>query len=58
VVGGGGRKVRVPGFFTGEGYATLYDVNLNPKPAFSALQQDLQFAAFGAPHRFGDGRRR
>ena len=21
----------VPGFFTGEGYATLYDVNLNPK---------------------------
>ena len=39
-------------------HATLYDVNLNPKPAFSALQQDLQFAAFGAPHRFGDGRRR
>jgi endo-1,4-beta-xylanase len=48
----------VPGFFTGEGYATLYDVNLNPKPAFSALQQDLQLAAFGAPHRFGDGSRR
>ena len=43
----------VPGFFTGEGYATLYDVNLNPKPAFSALQQDLQFGAFGAPRRFG-----
>jgi endo-1,4-beta-xylanase len=48
----------VPGFFTGEGYATLYDVNLNPKPAFFALQQDLQFGAFGAPRRFGDGRRR
>ena len=43
----------VPGFFTGEGYATLYDVNLNPKPAFFALQQDLQLAAFGAPHRGG-----
>src|SRR5215472_6559490 len=48
----------VPGFFTGEGYATLYDVNLNPKPAFFALQQDLRFGAFGAPRRFGDGRRR
>jgi GH35 family endo-1,4-beta-xylanase len=30
---------------------TLYDVNLSPKPAFFALQQDLQLAAFGAPHR-------
>jgi endo-1,4-beta-xylanase len=43
----------VPGFFTGEGYATLYDVNLEPKPAFFALQQDLQLAAFGAPERLG-----
>ncbi len=43
----------VPGFFTGEGYATLYDVNLNPKPAFSDLLQDLQLGAFGAPRRFG-----
>ncbi len=41
----------VPGFFTGEGYATIYDVNLQPKPAFFALQQDLRLAAFGAPHR-------
>jgi endo-1,4-beta-xylanase len=41
----------IPGFFTGEGYATLYDVNLQPKPAFFALQQDLQLAAFGAPKR-------
>ena len=41
----------VPGFFTGEGYATLYDVNLNPKPAYFALQQDLQLAAAGAPRR-------
>jgi endo-1,4-beta-xylanase len=41
----------IPGFFTGEGYATLYDVNLQPKPAFFDLQQDLQLAAFGAPRR-------
>jgi endo-1,4-beta-xylanase len=41
----------VPGFFTGEGYATIYDVNLQPKPAFTDLQQDLQLAAYGAPHR-------
>jgi endo-1,4-beta-xylanase len=44
----------VPGFFTGEGYATLYDVNLQPKPAFTDLQQDLELAAHGAPHRTGD----
>jgi endo-1,4-beta-xylanase len=41
----------IPGFFKGEGYATLYDVNLNPKPAFFDLQQDLQLAAHGAPRR-------
>jgi endo-1,4-beta-xylanase len=46
----------VPGFFTGEGYATLYDVNLQPKPAFFDLQQDLELAAFGAPRRFFGGR--
>jgi endo-1,4-beta-xylanase len=43
----------VPGFFTGEGYATLYDVNLNAKLAFFDLQQDLQLGAFGAPRRSG-----
>ena len=43
----------VPGFFTGEGYATLYDVNLNPKLAFFNLLEDLQLGAFGAPRRFG-----
>jgi endo-1,4-beta-xylanase len=48
----------VPGAFTGEGYAALYDVNLNPKPAFFALQQDLQFGAFGAPRRSLGGRHR
>ena len=41
----------IPGFFTGEGYATLYDVNLQPKAAFFDLQQDLQLAAYGAPRR-------
>ena len=41
----------VPGFFTGEGYATIYDVNLNPKAAYSALQTNLAIAADGAPRR-------
>jgi endo-1,4-beta-xylanase len=41
----------IPGFFTGEGFATLYDVNLNPKPAYAALHDDLVLAARGAPHR-------
>jgi endo-1,4-beta-xylanase len=45
----------VPGFFKGEGYATIYDVNLNPKPAYFALQQDLQLAGDGAAHRTGRG---
>jgi len=48
----------VPGFFTGEGYATLYDVNLQPKLAFLDLQQELQLAAFGAPRRRGGRARR
>ena len=43
----------VPGFFTGEGYATPFDVNLNPKLAFYNLQEDLTLGAFGAPRRFG-----
>jgi len=45
----------VPGFFTGEGYATIYDVNQQPKPAYLDLQQDLELAAHGAPHRSGAG---
>ncbi|HZR49893.1 MAG TPA: endo-1,4-beta-xylanase [Streptosporangiaceae bacterium] len=40
----------VPGFFTGEGYATIYDVNQQPKQAYFDMQQDLQLAAHGAPH--------
>jgi endo-1,4-beta-xylanase len=45
----------IPGFFKGEGYGTIYDVNLQPKPAFTDLQQDLQLAGDGAPHRTGRG---
>jgi endo-1,4-beta-xylanase len=41
----------VPGFFTGEGYATIYDVNAQPKLAFYNLLEDLRLAAFGAPRR-------
>jgi endo-1,4-beta-xylanase len=45
----------IPGFFTGEGYAGIYDVDLQPKPAYFALQQDLALAAHGAQHRTGSG---
>jgi endo-1,4-beta-xylanase len=45
----------VPGTFAGEGYACIYDVNQQPKQAYYDLQNDLQLAAFGAPHRKGLG---
>ena len=35
--------------------ADLYDVNLNPKPQYTALQQTLSLAP-GAPHRVGPNR--
>jgi endo-1,4-beta-xylanase len=57
VWGFGDANSWIPGFFTGEGYATIYDVNLNPKPAYTDLQQDLTLAAHGAPHRPGPGDR-
>ena len=41
----------VPGFFTGEGYATIYDVNQKPKQAYYSLQSELAIAAHGAPKR-------
>jgi endo-1,4-beta-xylanase len=41
----------VPPVFAGEGYATIYDVNQNPKQAFFSLQSELAIAAHGAPHR-------
>jgi endo-1,4-beta-xylanase len=40
----------IPGTFKGEGDADLYDVNLSPKPQYTALQQTLSLAA-GAPNR-------
>ncbi len=42
----------VPSTFKGEGDADLYDVSLNPKPQYTALQQTLSLAP-GAPHRRG-----
>ena len=41
----------IPSWFTGEGYACIYDVKLNPKPAYTAMQQDLTLASHGAPRR-------
>jgi endo-1,4-beta-xylanase len=41
----------VPGTFSGEGYAGIYDVNQNPKPSYYALQSNLALAAYGAPRR-------
>jgi endo-1,4-beta-xylanase len=43
----------IPGTFKGEGYGLLYDVNLKPKDAYYALQQDLELAAHTTHH---DGR--
>jgi len=51
VWGFGDANSWIPGFFTGEGYADIYDVDLNPKPAYTVLQQDLTLAAHGAPSR-------
>jgi endo-1,4-beta-xylanase len=53
VWGFGDANSWVPGVFTGEGYACIYDVNLNPKPAYYDLQRNLQLAAYGAPRRAG-----
>ena len=44
----------VPSTFQGEGAADIYDENLQPKPQYYVLQQDLQLAS-GAPHRSGIG---
>jgi endo-1,4-beta-xylanase len=51
VWGFGDANSWIPGFFTGEGFATIYDVNLNQKPAYAALHDDLTLAARGAPRR-------
>src|SRR5450759_1110946 len=44
----------VPGVFAGEGAADIYDENLQPKPSYYALQQNLILDT-GAPHRDGTG---
>lgn len=41
----------VPSTFAGEGYATLFDVNAQPKLAYYNLLEDLKIAANGAPRR-------
>jgi len=51
VWGFGDANSWVPGWFTGEGYACIYDVNLNPKQAFTDLQHELMLAQKGAPKR-------
>ena len=55
VWGFGAADSWVPGFFTGEGAATIYDVNLQTTQSFTALQSDLQLAEHGAAHRTGRG---
>jgi endo-1,4-beta-xylanase len=40
----------IPGTFSGEGYGLLYDVNMQPKVAYSTLQQDLKLAAGTKSH--------
>jgi endo-1,4-beta-xylanase len=55
VWGFGDANSWVPGFFTGEGYACIYDVNLNPKQAYVDLQHELMLARKGAPRRAGGG---
>ncbi|MGO4592496.1 endo-1,4-beta-xylanase [Leifsonia sp. 2TAF2] len=40
----------VPGVFPGEGAATIYDENLQPKPEYTAVQQTLALGA-GTPGR-------
>jgi len=57
VWGFGDANSWIPGFFTGEGFATIYDVNLNPKPAYTVMQQDLVLGAQGAPRRSAFGGR-
>jgi hypothetical protein len=45
----------IPGTFNGEGDADLCDVNLDPKPQYTAVPQ-TQSLAPGAPRRVGSNR--
>jgi endo-1,4-beta-xylanase len=51
VWGFGDAESWVQGFFTGEGYADIYDVNLNKKASYYAMQSDLALGALSAPQR-------
>jgi endo-1,4-beta-xylanase len=51
VWGFGDLQSWVPATFPGEGYADIYDVDLNPKRSFFALRNDLRLAAGQAPVR-------
>jgi endo-1,4-beta-xylanase len=41
----------VPGVFTGEGYACIYDVDQQPKQAYFTLQKDLELAGAHSTRR-------
>ena len=55
VWGFGDANSWVPGFFTGEGYACIYDVNVNQKQAYIDLQHELMLARKGAQRRANSG---
>ena len=43
----------IPSVFKTEGYALPWDVNYQPKTAYTVLQQDLRLGSYAAPRRFG-----
>ena len=45
----------MPGFFTGEGYATIYDVNQQPKPAYSSCSRTCGSPPSAPPAGCGAG---
>ena len=45
----------VPGTFSGQGAATMFDQNYSPKPAFTAVQSTLAAAGAAAAQQHGDG---
>jgi endo-1,4-beta-xylanase len=47
----------VPGTFPGQGEATPFDVNLNPKPAYDTMRRDLALAPSLRSRGFAFGRR-
>lgn len=45
----------IPGFFKGQGAADIYDENLNPKPAYTALMDALDHPVSHKHHGTGNG---